>query len=122
MQSPHSRRVVITGIGVVSPNGIGAGAYGDALLAGRSGVRRLTSIDTSGLKSWAAGIVPDFKPEAVMEASEARRVPRMVPMALMASREALAQARLEIAGDVELSRKMAVMLGTGGGGMEFVEA
>src|SRR6476620_6509749 len=92
--TPHRRRVVITGIGVVSPNGVGAEAYGRACLAGRSGVVRLQGIDTTGLKSSVAAQVLDFDPLTVMEAAELRRVPRMIPLALAASREAIAGAGL----------------------------
>jgi 3-oxoacyl-[acyl-carrier-protein] synthase II len=57
-----------------------------------------------------------------MEPNELRRVPRMVPMALQASREAMAQAGIDLApGDVESQRKVGVSLGTGGGGLAFVE-
>jgi 3-oxoacyl-[acyl-carrier-protein] synthase II len=116
------RRVVITGIGVVSPNGIGADAFGRACIDGRSGVRRISLIDAEGLKSSAAGECAEFEPAGVMEPAEVRRVPRMVPMVLAASREALAMARLDMAADdVESQRQVGVALGTGGGGLAFVE-
>src|SRR5688572_24399585 len=120
--SGQCRRVVITGMGVVSPNGVGADEFGLACAAGRSGVVSLCGIETAGLKSWAAGQVLGFDGAGVMEHSELRRVPRMVPMALAASREALVQARIELAeDDVEGQRGIGVSLGTGGGGLAFVE-
>ncbi|HEX8914895.1 MAG TPA: beta-ketoacyl synthase N-terminal-like domain-containing protein, partial [Humisphaera sp.] len=89
---PARRRVVITGIGVVSPNGVGREAFARALREGRSGVSRIDAFDTSKLKSWAAGVVRDLDLSAVMDAVDLRRVPRMVPLALAAGREALEQA------------------------------
>jgi 3-oxoacyl-[acyl-carrier-protein] synthase II len=115
-------RVVITGIGVVSPNGIGRDAFAQACLAGRSGVGRIEGIDTTGLKSSAAAQVLDFDPLSVLPIAETRRVPRLVPMALAASREALAQAGLlDSLDDLATQRSIAVTLGTGGGGMGFIE-
>jgi 3-oxoacyl-[acyl-carrier-protein] synthase II len=114
--------VAITGIGVVSPNGIGAENFGRACIAGRSGVVRLQGIDTTGLKTSVAAQVLDFDPLSVMEVAEIRRVPRMIPMALAASREAMRQARVEFAeDDIEAQREMGCALGTGGGGLAFVE-
>lgn len=125
MRPSDRKRVVITGIGVISPNAIGADAYARALAAGVSGVGWLEAADgvnMTGLKSSVAGWVKGFEPAAVMEPNEARRVPRMVPMALAASREAMRMARLSVAADdVEEQQKIGVALGTGGGGMAFVE-
>jgi len=116
-----SRRVVITGIGVVSPNGVGAEAFTRNCLAGRSGVSRL-EIDAPHLKSSVAAQVKDFDPTSVMDAADARRVPRMIPLALHASRQALAAAGLQIdPQDIKSQRKIGVALGTGGGGLAFVE-
>jgi 3-oxoacyl-[acyl-carrier-protein] synthase II len=116
-----TRRVVITGIGAVSPNGIGRENFGRACREGRSGISALT-IDTTGLRSSVAGAAKDFDPTGVMDAVELRRVPRMVPMALSASREAFGQAGLPVSAmDVGLARRIGVSLGTGGGGLAFVE-
>src|SRR4029453_1735327 len=69
-----------------------------------------------------AGQVIDFDPTTLMDAAEARRVPRMVHLALAASREALESSRFPIdPNDVESQRKIGVSLGTGGGGLAFVE-
>lgn len=115
------KRVVITGIGVVSSNGIGAEAFATACIAGRSGVSALL-LEAPHLKSSAAAQVLNYDSSSVMEASEARRVPRMIPMALQASREAIAMAGAEFApDDLASQQKMGVALGTGGGGLAFVE-
>jgi 3-oxoacyl-[acyl-carrier-protein] synthase II len=115
-------------MGVVSPNGIGAEAFGHACREGQSGVSNLR-IDTTGLRSTVAAAVHDFDPSHLYEPAELRRIPRMVPLALQASHEALAQAGLRepsgsAAGPLlnkEISRGIGVSLGTGGGGLAFVE-
>ncbi len=118
----NPRKVVITGIGVVSPNGIGSKNYAQACIAGQSGISRLQTIDTTNLKSNAAAQILDFDPLSVMDAAELRRVPRMIPLALAASKEALADAKLNLAtGDIESQRQIGCALGTGGGGLAFVE-
>ena len=101
------KRIVITGMGVISPNGIGTDAFARALAAGQSGISNLNGIKTDGLKSWAAGHVKDFDPAAIIDPAESRRVPRMVPMAIAASREAMEMAKLHIEdGDVENQRQI----------------
>src|SRR5438046_8089154 len=87
----HPRKVVITGIGVVSPNGIGAENFAAACLRGASGIASPQDIDTTNLRTSAVAQVRRFDPEAVMDPVEVRRVPRMIPMAVAASREALEQ-------------------------------
>jgi len=117
----QKRSVVITGIGVVSPNGIGRDAFARACIDGRSGITWL-KIDIEGLRSSVAAQALDFDPLKVLDVGEARRVPRMIPMALQASREAMQQAGVDFAPtDIDAQRKMGVALGTGGGGLAFVE-
>jgi 3-oxoacyl-[acyl-carrier-protein] synthase II len=119
---PLRKRIVITGMGVISPNGIGTDAFGRALAAGESGISKLEGVKTDGLKSWAAAAVRNLDPTAIVDPAEARRVPRMVPMAIAASREAMRMAKLRIEdNDIEAQRRIGVSLGTGGGGMAFVE-
>lgn len=116
------KRVVITGIGVVSPNGVGCGPFADACLAGRSGLSRPDPSIVAKLKTSSVGAVADFDPLAHLDPVDARRVPRMVPMAVAASREALASAGwAPAAEDVAARRRIGVALGTGGGGFAFVE-
>jgi 3-oxoacyl-[acyl-carrier-protein] synthase II len=116
------KRIVITGIGVVSPNGIGAEAFADACLRGRSGIAAPIDVDTTGLRTTAVAQVRGFDPTTVMDPAEVRRVPRMVPMAVAASREALDMAGVHIdPDDIDRQRTIGVALGTGGGGMAFIE-
>jgi 3-oxoacyl-[acyl-carrier-protein] synthase II len=122
LSASHARRVVITGMGVVSPNGIGAEVFARACFEGRSGLSRLEPFDGVALKSSAVGAVRGFDAATVLDPVEARRVPRMVHLALAASREALQQAGMDPApDDLDAQREIGVMLGTGGGGLAFVE-
>ncbi len=122
-RSSSSRpRVVVTGIGVVSPNGVGRDAFMQACRAGRSGLSWIEGITIDGLRSSTVGRVRDFDPSRVMPPAELRRVPRMVHLALAASREALEQAGWQPAqDDLAAQRSIGVALGTGGGGLTFVE-
>ncbi|HYO08674.1 MAG TPA: beta-ketoacyl-[acyl-carrier-protein] synthase family protein [Tepidisphaeraceae bacterium] len=122
MSSLQRKRVVITGIGVVSPNGIGAENFAAACLRGVSGVAAPQGVDTGNLRTRAVAQVRNFDPAAAMDPVEVRRVPRMIPMAVAASREALEMADLRFdPDDIERQRDVGVLLGTGGGGMSFVE-
>jgi beta-ketoacyl-acyl-carrier-protein synthase II len=87
-------RVVITGIGVVSVLGTGLPTFWAGLVAGRSGIRRITQFDASHLPCQIAGEVPDFDPEAFMERKEARRVPRSAQMAFAAAKMAVGDSGL----------------------------
>ena len=116
-------RVVITGIGVVSPNGIGKEAFCRAILAGKSGVKRITRFDPSALPVQIAGEIPEFDELAWVDARERKHVSRVVPLAIAASAEALNDAGLDPAGmSLEAARSLGVVLGTGGGAQEFSEA
>jgi 3-oxoacyl-[acyl-carrier-protein] synthase II len=114
-------RIVITGIGALSPNGIGRENYFAALAAGRSGVRRITQFDPSSLPARIAGEV-DFDPTAWVDPKNIRHVSRVVPMSIAATDEALRDAKLDpLAADLETRRSIGVMLGSGGGAIEFSE-
>ena len=115
-------RVVITGMGVVSPNGIGKEAFCRAILAGKSGVKRISRFDPSELPVHIAGEIPEFDEFAWVDPKERKHVSRVVPLALAASTEALKDAGLEPATmSLEEQRQIGVILGTGGGAQEFSE-
>ena len=108
-----NRRVVITGMGVVSPNGIGKDAFCRAILAGTSGVKRITRFDASFLPVQIAGEVQDFDELAWVDARERKHVSRAVPLAVAASHEAVQDACLEPqAMSQEEKREIGVVLGT----------
>src|SRR5688500_10283639 len=88
------RRVVITGMGCVTPLGIGREAFWNGLLAGKSGVRRIAAFDPSSFPVQIAAEVPSFDWEAQLNPKDRKHVPRTVPLALAAAREALEDAQL----------------------------
>ena len=116
------RRVAITGMGCVTPLGIGREAFWNALIAGKSGVRRIETFDASSFAVQIAAEVPSFDWEAQLNPKDRKHVPRTVPLALAAAREALEDARLSPS-DMSLDerRSFGVELGTGGGGLAFTE-
>jgi len=116
------RRVVITGMGCVTPIGIGRVAFWRALIEGKSGVRRITSFDTGSSPVKIAAEVNGFDWEAQLNPKDRKHVPRTVPLALAAAREALADASLSTEDlSLEDRRAFGVVLGTGGGGLAFTE-
>ena len=92
-----NRRVVITGVGPVAPNGIGREAYWDALMHGRSGIRRITGFDASAYACQIAGEVVDFQPEAFIEPRLVKRLARFSQLAVAAGRLAMEDAGLPCA-------------------------
>jgi len=116
------RRVVITGFGCVTPIGIGRAAFWESLKTGKSGIRRIESFDASGFSVQIAGEIPEFDWQAQLNPKDRQHVPRTVPLALAAAREAVADSGLEPAqlSDEEKGR-FGVVLGTGGGGLAFTE-
>ena len=116
------RRAVITGFGCVTPIGIGKEHYWAALAEGRSGVRTIESFDAANFKVKIAAEIPDFDWESEIESQDRRHVPRTVPLALAAAREAVADSGIEVGGLVpEERRSFGVSIGTGGGGLAFTE-
>src|SRR5437870_3537159 len=89
------RRVVITGMGCLSPNGLGNDAFCRAILAGTSGVKRVTRFDTSDLPVHIAGEITSFDELAYVDKNQRKHVSRCVPMAIAASAEAFRHAGLD---------------------------
>lgn len=120
---------LLTGMGAVTPLGVGVPAFARALRAGRSGTRLIPWRDPR-VRSRVAATCPDFAPDSVMSAADVARFPKLVPMALAAAREACAQAGLLGASDAATfpsiiddtridPREVGVILGTGAGGIDF---
>jgi len=121
-QFKHPRRVVITGMGCVTPIGIGREAFWSGLQRGESGVRRIESFDVSNSPVKIAAQVQDFDWEAQLGPKDRKHVPRTVPLALAAAREAFADAGISPQDlSIEERQQIGVELGTGGGGLPFVE-
>ena len=95
MSFTASRRVVITGLGVLAPNGIGKEAFWQACLAGRSGIRQISRFDASTLPTRIAGEIPDFNPEALgLTPEECIHLDRSTQLAIAAANLALQDAHL----------------------------
>jgi 3-oxoacyl-[acyl-carrier-protein] synthase II len=117
------RRVVITGIGAVSPNGIGRERFWEATRSGCSGVRRITRFDpTNYLVQVAGEIPPEFDEKQYVEVKDRPHVSRAVPLAVASVSEAVADAGLQ---PREMSREelrgIGVLVGSGGGSQDFTE-
>jgi 3-oxoacyl-[acyl-carrier-protein] synthase II len=116
------RRVVITGVGAVSPNGVGNAAFSEAILAGQSGVRRISHFDPGEIPVQVAGEVPGFDELAWVEKRERKHVSRVLPLALAAAAEALGDANVQPSSlALGEKRRFGVILGSGGGAQEFTE-
>jgi 3-oxoacyl-[acyl-carrier-protein] synthase II len=113
------RRVVVTGLGAVTPVGVGAKAYWDAITAGRSGVGPLTLVDPEPVPSKVAAECRDFDPAASLGPKEAKRLDRSVQFALTAAREAWEDARIDGAVDKD---ETGVVFATGIGGISSLLA
>jgi 3-oxoacyl-[acyl-carrier-protein] synthase II len=110
------RRVVVTGLGAVTPLGSGVATFWQRLVAGASGVRAITLFDADGLASRIAGEVPDFDPSGVLDRKELRRNDRTTQMALVATAEALDDAALPRRLEGELAEQTGILMASGLGG------
>jgi 3-oxoacyl-[acyl-carrier-protein] synthase II len=112
-----ARRVVVTGMGAVSPLGNDVESTWDGLVAGRSGVRRIEAFDPSRLNSQMAGEVRAFDVTGVLDRKDARRIDRYIQFGLVAARQAMDQAGMPGRLDGEEAERTGVILGTGLGGV-----
>src|SRR3954447_13759 len=114
------RRTVVTGLGIVSPVGIGVANAWEAILAGRSGIGPITRFDPAPFPSRIAGEVKDFEVGKYLSAKEARRYDTFVHYGLVAAMEAVQDAGLiDYSGDKE---RIGVSIGSGIGGLPMIEA
>jgi 3-oxoacyl-[acyl-carrier-protein] synthase II len=114
--SDATRRVVVTGMGAVTPLGNDVATFWRRLVAGESGVRTIQSFDPSRVDSKVAGEVVDFDPSAVLDRKEVRRNDRYTQFVLVAGREAMADAGLPARLDGELADRAGAIVGSGMGG------
>lgn len=110
------KRVVVTGVGAVTPLALTAEETWQGLLAGRSGIGLITQFDASDLPSRIAGEVKGFDPQNYMPLKEARRMSRASQLAIVAGQQALADAGLE----PPLGERAGVLVGTAVGGLEWL--
>src|SRR6202163_3487740 len=117
-----ARRVVVTGIGAVSPNGVGRENFWRATREGASGIRRITRFDPSTHAVQVAGEVVDFDEDRYVQPKDRHHVSRAVPLAIAAVEEALVDAGVETKSMTrDQLRKIGVVVGSGGGSQEFTE-
>lgn len=114
------RRVAVTGIGLVTPIGIGKEPVFESMMAGRTGIGPVTRFDASDYACRIAAEVKDFRPEDYVEPKEARRLDRFAQFAVAAAKQALADAGLST--PVEEPERVGVIVGSGIGGIETFEA
>lgn len=114
------RRVVVTGIGLVTPVGLTTEETWASLVAGRGGIGPITLFDATGFDSRIAGEVKGFDPTRYMERKEARRADRFTQFAFAAAQEAVAQAGLTL--DRDDGRRVGVLVGTAMGGLMTLAA
>jgi 3-oxoacyl-[acyl-carrier-protein] synthase II len=113
------RRVVVTGMGIISPVGVGVPAAWENVLAGRSGITRITRFDASAFPSQIAGEVKDFDVTQYLSGKEARRYDTFIHYGLVATMEAIRDAGLEgYGGDLD---RVGVCIGSGIGGLPMIE-
>ncbi len=119
MSDRPTRRVVVTGLGVVTPLGTGVEKVWTALCAGKSGVRRITRFDCSGYVSQIAAEVPDFDPAQYIEKKEIKKMDTFIHYAVGAAQLAVDDAGLKVA--PEHADRVGVYIGSGIGGLPAIE-
>lgn len=119
MKGNFRRRAVITGLGVIAPNGIGKDAFWIALKEGKSGIKKLTRFDASSYTSRVAGEVNNFDPTDYMSPKSARRIDRFTQFAVAATRMARGDAQLDI--NENNSKKIGISIGSSLGALPYAE-
>ena len=114
------RRVVITGLGILSPLGIGLKENWDKLLAGQSGIAPITQFDATGFPSSIAGEVKNFEPTKYFSEKEARKMDRFIQFGMVAGIEAIRDAGLEVT--EQNAERIGVHIGSGIGGVHTIES
>ena len=116
----NMRRVVVTGIGIISPVGTGKEEYFQSLKEGKCGVDIITKFDTEGFDAKIAAEVKDFDPSLYIDKKECRRMDRFTQFAVAASKMAMADSKLK--DELINPNRFGVCIGSGIGGMETMEA
>jgi 3-oxoacyl-[acyl-carrier-protein] synthase II len=114
----HERRVVVSGMGAVTPLGCSVSGFWDGLISSRSGVRTIQHFDCSRFDVHFGGVCADFEPSSAIDPRRIKRMDRFAQMALIAARQAFAESGLQGQFD---PRRVGVVLGTGIGGLGEIE-
>jgi len=113
------RRVVVTGMGVVSPIGIGVKEFEEGIFSGKNGIKKITRFDTSSYKSRIGGEITNLNVGDYLSPKDIRRMDRFTQFGMIAAMEAIEQAGLNV--NSKNSEKMGVLVGSGVGGLQTVE-
>jgi 3-oxoacyl-[acyl-carrier-protein] synthase II len=119
IKKEEPKRCVITGIGILTPIGIGKDAFWQNLSSGRSGIDRITQFDVTNMPVKIAGEVKDFDPLDFMDRKSVKRSDRATQFAIAASQQAIADSQLSL--DREKKDEIQVIIGAGVGGLSFAE-
>src|SRR2546426_2200420 len=115
MRDGKGRRVVVTGLGMITPLGATVEKTWEGIVAGRSGIGPITRFDTTGLETTIAGEVRDFEPTEYMDRKEIRRADRFAQLAVAVAGQALKDASIDI--NPEVAPRIGVAFGSGIGGV-----
>src|SRR4029077_18761208 len=114
-----SRRVVVTGVGLLTPLGIGTQLTWDALLASKTGIAGITQFDATAFSCRIAGEVKGFDPSNYIEKKEIKKMGRFIQFAIAAADFALKDSGLQVTPEIE--EEVGVYIGSGIGGFEVIE-
>lgn len=112
-----SKQVYVTGLGMVSPVGLDVNLSWEALLAGKSGIDYITAFDTDGFETTFAGEVKGFDASIYVDRKQVRRLDRFAQLAIAATHQALAQARLDLEDSIVDQTRVGAIVGSGIGGI-----
>ena len=113
------RRIVVTGLGLITPLGVGVEKSWDGLVQGKPGVRRITHFDSSAFNTQIAGEVEGFNPEDYIEPKEIKKMDRFIHFGVAAATMAMEDAKLKI--DEQNAPRVGVYVGAGMGGLPAIE-
>jgi 3-oxoacyl-[acyl-carrier-protein] synthase II len=115
----NKRRVVVTGLGLLTPLGVGVKKSWEGLIAGNSGIKKITRFDASSFQTQIAGEVDSFNPEEYIELKEIKKMDRFIHFALAASSMAVEDSHLQIT--ERIADRVGVYVGAGMGGLPEIE-
>ncbi|HSH09973.1 MAG TPA: beta-ketoacyl synthase N-terminal-like domain-containing protein, partial [Oceanipulchritudo sp.] len=116
----EKKRIVVTGMGAMTPLGNDVNSFWEGLVAGKSGLRRITAFDPTDYQCQVAGEIPDFNPDQWMDPKDAKRNDRYTQFAMAAARMAMADAKLE-AKNLADPVRFGCIIGSGIGGLDTIE-
>ena len=113
------KRVVITGLGAVTPAGLDVDSFWESLITGKSGIKNITNFDTTDYPCKFAGEIQDFDPNDIIGRKQARRMARFSQLLVVAANEALVDSGIDL--DASDRDRIGIVTGCGGGGFPGIE-